>query len=35
MADRKGSRASVATNDTDILAKNAINVAMEDLAEED
>jgi hypothetical protein len=35
MADQKGSKASMAPDGADVLAKNAINVAMEDLAKED
>jgi hypothetical protein len=35
MADPKGSKSSVAMDGTGVHPKNAINVAMEDLAEED
>jgi hypothetical protein len=35
MADPKGSKASIATDGMGVLAMNAINITMEDLAEED
>jgi hypothetical protein len=35
MADPKGGKAITAADDIDVQAKNAINVAMEDLAEAD
>jgi hypothetical protein len=35
MANPKATKASVATDGMGVLAKNAINIAMEDLAEED
>jgi hypothetical protein len=35
MANPKARKASVATDGMGVLAKNAINIAMEDLAEED
>jgi hypothetical protein len=35
MADPKGSKATMAVDGTDVQAKNAINMAMEDLPEVD
>jgi hypothetical protein len=35
MADPKAGKASTATDGAGVLVKNAINIAMEDLAEED